>query len=225
MRETNSEGRSGFTLTELLVVIGIIGLLASMLLPALNGARRKARGTMCLNNLRQVNLGLGMFVEEQGGVYPTTNEVWYYYRQMITPYLGVSSASFACPADSFMIDVLTGREFKESPHASPEYNFVSYAFNGRRPNSLGWPQMGLAEIALQRVREPTRTISLYEISAGYPFSWHKPPRKRQNLAPCYAAFVDGHASLTKIYWNGRGTKQDFPIAYDPPAGFDYRWSP
>jgi prepilin-type N-terminal cleavage/methylation domain-containing protein len=224
MRAHNCQKRFGFTLVELLVVIGIIGILASLLLPALSAARRKAGGTVCLNNLRQLNLGLGMFVEEHGGVYPTTYEVWYYYRQMIAPYIGASSASFACPADLFMIDVLTGKEYREIPHRSPEYNFVSYAFNGRRPNSLGWPELGLSEIPLQQVREPTRTISLYEISAGYAFSWHNPPRQRRNRAPCYVAFVDGHAGLTKIYWNERATKQDFPIAYDPPPGFDYRWS-
>lgn len=212
-------------MVELLVVIGIIGVLASLLLPALGAVRRKAAGTVCLNNLRQVNLGLGMFVEEHGGIYPTTNEVWYYYRQMIAPYLGASSASFACPADSFMIDVLSGKEFKESPHLSPEYNYVSYPFNGRRPNSIGWPEMGLAERTMQGVREPTRTVSLYEIPAGYAFSWHKPPRKRRKLAPSHIAFVDGHVGLTKIYWNEGATKQDFPVAHDPPPGFDYRWSP
>src|SRR5437867_10306817 len=145
MKSCNTRERSGFTLIELLVVIAIVGILASLLLPALSAAKRKAQGTVCLNNLRQLNLGLGMFLDEHDGVYPNTNEVWYHYRQMINPYVGTSLNSFACPADSFMIDVLTGAEFKESPHLSAEYNFVSYAFNGRRPNSIGWPGMGLTE--------------------------------------------------------------------------------
>jgi prepilin-type N-terminal cleavage/methylation domain-containing protein len=225
MQTRNAPKRSGFTLVELLVIIGIIGILASLLLPALGAARRKAQGTVCLNNLRQLNLGLGMFAEEHDGLYPNTNQVWYYYRQMIAPYVGVSSNSFACPADSFMIDILTGAAFKETAHLSAEYNFVSYAFNGRRPNSLGWPEMGLTEIPAQRVREPSRTISLYEMPAGFPFSWHKAPRQRRNLAPSFTAFVDGHVSLTRIYWNGGATKQDVPTAYDPPPAFDYRWSP
>ncbi|HOZ45604.1 MAG TPA: prolipoprotein diacylglyceryl transferase [Candidatus Hydrogenedentes bacterium] len=61
----------GFTLLELLVAIGIISLLASLLLPALSGARERARRASCQNNLRQMGMVFKMYASEAlGEKYP-----------------------------------------------------------------------------------------------------------------------------------------------------------
>jgi prepilin-type N-terminal cleavage/methylation domain-containing protein/prepilin-type processing-associated H-X9-DG protein len=57
----------GFTLVELLVVIGIIGVLISLLLPALNHARQQAKRTACLSNLRQLTMAWAMYADEHNG--------------------------------------------------------------------------------------------------------------------------------------------------------------
>ena len=68
MKTPNS--RSGFTLVELLVVLGVIGLLAGLLLPALAQARLRGQSAQAMNNLRQLGLAWLLYADDHGGRLP-----------------------------------------------------------------------------------------------------------------------------------------------------------
>ncbi|HEY1791074.1 MAG TPA: type II secretion system protein [Verrucomicrobiae bacterium] len=84
--------RSCFTLVELLTVIAIIAVLASLLLTAIASAKKKARMVTCTSNLHQFSLALNLYLEDSGGNRPTV-------AKLVSGNYLPSPGSLICPQD------------------------------------------------------------------------------------------------------------------------------
>ena len=84
-----SNRRRGFTLAELLIVIGIIALLLSLLLPALASARRTARARYCSSQLRTLGQLMTFYASDNRGLFMDFNR-WPLGRSNLTPLISLS---------------------------------------------------------------------------------------------------------------------------------------
>lgn len=130
-RRSASRAAGGFTLVELLVVIGIIALLISLLMPALTSARRQAQTTQCLSNLRQVFLGLTMYANDSRGWLPppilshvgTAYPTWNQHLHKYPP----TTLKWQAPSNY----VSTSKIFDCPAHLPDNQQRGSYGINGR----------------------------------------------------------------------------------------------
>ena len=176
-------GKGAFTLIELLVVIAIIAILASLLIPALNRAKVAAENIVCRNNLRQVMVGMNLYVQQYNAYpestydlipdlrpfvntdWPSPNYDWSPVGQSssgVPKYLGPRTGVYTCPA----YDRLRA-EVWYYPTNPLEDIFGSYAYNeagsGFAATGLGGHRVlpsGLLPTRESEVAFPSDMVSL-----------------------------------------------------------------
>jgi prepilin-type N-terminal cleavage/methylation domain-containing protein len=229
--------KRAFTLIELLVVIAIIAILAALLLPALSRAKGAAKKATCTSNERQINLAVRLYADDHGdiiGFY--TNTIYFDYKENVLSYLNLggkspaTNAVFICAADDFDLSGPIGTWFSDPSSGrgfchQPWTHFSSYWFNGLSGRESNTNDLGMASKPFANVRDTVRTELVGEDSGGLGLSSHDRRQPLQFLdARNVMSFVDGHVGYIKIYWNGTTGLDGASALYEPPEGYEYKWT-
>lgn len=128
----------------MLVVIAIIGILASLLLPALNKAREKSRETLCSSNLKQITLATFSYAMDFNEYLPPPVTHWSKPWSVLIFEVIPNYNVFKCPSDNFSRDLSTGRHVRtyscnSAPH-SWGYDYAPFGtFNNATQYPVTWP--------------------------------------------------------------------------------------
>lgn len=162
-----------FTLIELLIVIAMIAILASMMLPALNNAREKARATACIANLKQISLCFAQYQADNNGFYPVANDSYYtaYSSNLGHHTYGWKfyNARYINNAKVFYCPTILNRcvnssgYIKDTAYSKPEihgaWNSVTYAYNGYFGGSRSWWEYKIVVKSGQEKNPGTKAVA------------------------------------------------------------------
>jgi len=194
-----------------------------------------------MSNLRQISLGILLRCEEadeNAKLHGGTNLAglnWTVYFNWINNAISTPDRSsgqkrlLVCPADKFYYDPKTLAEIRQPLHEQSFSDHSSYAFNG--PNVRTNPAVrGIEGRTSSSIKNPARTVLVAEGPAYVPYSWHEPKRHSADRPPFNnvkngIGYVDGHVSYTKIFWTNNHPAGTLAVDQEPPAGYDYKWSP
>ncbi len=191
-----------FSLVELLVVIAIIAILAALLLPALKGARDKAKAIQCMNSLKQWGVALDLYTSDNSDWLPDSSGTWWWFEAQ--PYFHMTpSTSYLVPYNTpvFRCPVLV-----VNPLPPPGYGVSSYGVNYWSLYDRHIPPY-YADLKMGQVASPSQTIWMSE-SGLSPDGFYY-----QVLGPDIAVRpIDyRHAKRTNVQWlDGHVTSETYP---------------
>jgi prepilin-type N-terminal cleavage/methylation domain-containing protein len=207
----NQKKARAFTLIELLVVIAIIGILAGMLLPALNNARKKANAAYCIGNVHQWAIAFNMYADDWSDYYPYEGNqgvaidtgfnlgAWYntvagYVTQptLASLYDSVPPKPPLPTTKNIWSDPGATNRGVSAASVSPTSPYFMYNFNGRMdPN-------GPAQFKRSQLTEPSSTFILCEgAEDSYP-STNGDFCPARHFGGGHFAMGDGHAEWVKF---------------------------
>lgn len=118
---------AGFTLIELLVVIAVIAILAAMLLPGLARAKESANRTKCMSNLKQLELALKLYVDDNRALFPARSDIIRWPAELLDIYRNTNL--LACPTD-LQRGIPPASLGASSPKYFADNSLRSYIMNG-----------------------------------------------------------------------------------------------